>query len=99
MHGLTGAPETTWSGNSDGTREELQSYWRYLWNGKAQMSRWYLGELEVQTPGWVISLTYSFLWASFPLLQDGPVQSSNKSDWDPRSASTDLGPVKPPLGS
>lgn len=37
LHGLTGGstkagvPETTWFGNSDGTREELQSYWRYLW--------------------------------------------------------------------
>lgn len=63
------------------------------------MSRWYLGELEVQTPGWVISLTDSFLWASFLLLQDGPVWSTDKSDWDPRSASTDLGPAKLPLGS
>lgn len=69
LHGLTEhrgwSTGNSWSGNSDGTREELQSYGGTNGNGKAQVSRWYLGELEVQNPGWVISLTYSFLRASF----------------------------------
>lgn len=36
--------------------------------------RWHLRELEVQTPGWVVLLTYSLLWPSFPLLQERPTQ-------------------------
>lgn len=32
--------------------------------------RWHLRELEVQTPGWVVLLTYNLLWPSFPLLQE-----------------------------
>lgn len=49
--------------------------------------------------GWVVSLTPNFLWACFALLQTGPGRSSNRSDWEPRFASTDLVPAKPPLGS
>lgn len=103
LHGLTGAPRlkhrkllglATLTGLGKSCRATRGTYG----NGKAQVSRWYLGELEVQTPGWVISLTYSFLCARFPLLQEGPVRSSNKSDWDPSNVYTDLGPAKPPLG-